>query len=125
VVPVRFGRRLKFLVAGVMPHDVEDFLFRTARRFGAVCARISGSDAWLEMINSLEFGAVFVGLDGVTGEILASLERGKSLAPHMPIVTVGGGKPAQADYHIDLTEVQSRLPGIVEKLATSTRTAIA
>jgi len=77
------------------------------------------------MINSLEFGAVFVGLEGVTGEILTSLERGKSLAPHMPIVTVGGGKPAQADYHIDLTEVQSRLPGIIEKLATSTRTAIA
>ena len=115
---------LRFLVAGVLPHDVEDFLFRTARRFGAICARISGHDAWLQMISSLEFGAIFVGMFDAADQAFPSLERGRAIAPHTPIVTIGGAKCPLCDYHVDSHEVQTRLPGIIEKLATTTRTAI-
>ena len=120
---VNFTRRIKFLVAGDIPHDVEDFLFMTARRFGAVCARISGYDAWLQMLSSLEFVAVFVGVDAQAADAPAILARGREIAPGMPIVTIGGPANEHSDYHLDFSEIGTRLPGIVEKLATSTRAA--
>ncbi|MBN1810035.1 MAG: hypothetical protein JW909_13290 [Planctomycetes bacterium] len=108
----------KFLVAGELPQEVEDYLFKTARLHGAICARISGMDTWLQMVGNFHFGAVFLGAGSSMVEVRRAVEKGKALAPETPIVVVGAHPHGVGDFGLLLGDVEKELPGVIRRLLT-------